>query len=90
MKEIVSNKQLTTEEKRQAMKDSGLFLCDEYCPSDSRYCRRIFLEEWRCNRHKENNKYDFPTGVRARDWILKKASNPGGLVSTRARVNMSI
>ena len=36
------------------------------------------------------DKHTFPTGMRARDWILKKASDPGRLVATGSRVDMSI
>ena len=86
----MSSEQLTLEETRQEKRESGLFLCDACCPLNGRYCRGVFLQEWRCTSHSEKNKHKFPTGVRARDWILKKASDPGGLVATGARVDRSI
>ena len=90
VKSNVSKKQLSLEERRQAKRDCGLFLCDTCCPLNGRYCRGVFLQELRCTRHSEKDKHTFPTGMRARDWILKKASDPGGLVATGSRVDRSI
>ena len=78
------------EETRQEKKNCGLFLCDARCPVNNRYCSGVFLDELNYNNHIQKNKHNFPTGMRARDWILKKASDPGGLVATGSRIDRSI
>ena len=94
----VQKKQLTVEEIRKEKKDAGLFLCDEQCKLTDRYCTKIFLSKNGLDRHtkkvtekKEGDKEvcTFLTGINARDWLLKKASDPGGLVARGTRVDRS-
>ena len=96
----VQKKQLTAKEIRQAQTKAGLFLCDERCTNTGRYCTKIFGTKNGLDRHtekvteKKEGRYDkevctFLTGINARDWLLKKASDPGGLVARGSRVDRS-
>ena len=57
---------------------------------NNRYYSRVFLNELHYNNHIQKNKHNFPTRIRARDWILNKATNPWVLVATEAFVDKSI
>jgi hypothetical protein len=98
IKNSVQKKQLTVQERRQAQTDAGLFICNERCEQTGRYCTKVFLTENGLDRHtkkvtkkKEGDKEvcTFLTGINARDWLLKKASDPGGLVARGSRVDRS-
>ena len=86
----VNKKKLSLEEIRQAKRDAGLYLCNAKCPLSSRYCRAVFLDEWRYNKHVTKDKHDFPKGMTSKDLLVKMASDPGGIVAAGSRVDRSI
>jgi hypothetical protein len=80
-------KQDDIESERTAMQNSELLLCDACCPRTGMYCRKVYLEEKGLQVHLANHDdaHDFPAGENARDFVLREASKPGGLVEAGSR-----
>jgi hypothetical protein len=67
------------------MRNSELLLCDACCPRTGLYCRKVYLEEKGLHVHLAIDVHDFPAGENARDFLLREASKPGGLVEAGSR-----
>ena len=68
------------EMEREEMRATPLCICDARCPKTNRYCRGVYLTKEGFEKHVAKGNHDFPAGENARDFILREASNPGGLV----------
>jgi hypothetical protein len=73
------------DEKREKMRENGLFLCNMKCPQTNRYCRGVYLYPTGLEKHVAKGKHKFPGGIRARDRLMHLASKPGGLVEVGSR-----
>jgi hypothetical protein len=78
-------KQDDLESERRAMRNEDLLLCDACCPRTGMYCQKIYLEEKGLQNHLVKDEHDFPAGENARDFVLREASKPGGLVEAGSR-----
>jgi hypothetical protein len=73
------------EREREEMRATSLRICDARCPRTNRHCRGVYLTQEGLENHLAKGKHDFPVGENARDFILREASNPGGLVEAGTR-----
>jgi hypothetical protein len=79
------SKQDDLESERTAMRNSELLLCNACCPRTGMYCRKVYLEVKGLHVHLTSDVHDFPAGENARDFVLREASKPGGLVEAGSR-----
>jgi hypothetical protein len=83
----VDARQEDMEAERAKMRKAGLFVCDAREERTGRCCRCICLDRRRYDIHGGGGKHDFPVGESARDFFLRQASRPGGLVAAGGRVD---
>ena len=85
VKKRVLQKQETQEDIRQQKRNAGIMLCDAQ-DQYGRYCQAEYCEKNRFyHAHLRSGNHRFPKGIRARDWLLHKVSQPGGMLAPGQR-----
>jgi hypothetical protein len=85
VQERASGMNADIEKEREEMRATPLRICDARCPRTNQYCRGVYLMQEGLESHMAKGKHDFPIGENARDFILREASKPGGLVEAGTR-----